>query len=153
MIKIGMRLIRNMRKVGKAARRERYANDPEYRALEKQRRREFAQDNPGVSGEAAVVYAGVSEAEEGRRSGRRIAVGSWEGWKGSRSETGFMGFVGLGNCQNARRIWSSTPQIADWRRNYTDDADFGDFCLPSVFVRRAGFGSCLKQDLQDFRDF
>ena len=46
MIRIGMRLIRNTRRVGKAARRDRYANDPEYRALEKQRRKEFAQDNP-----------------------------------------------------------------------------------------------------------
>ena len=35
--------------------------------------------------------------------------------EGKSSETGFMGFVGLGNCLNARRIWSSTPQIADWR--------------------------------------
>ena len=29
--------------------------------------------------------------------------------------TGFIGFTGLGSCQNARRIWSSTPQIADCR--------------------------------------
>ena len=41
-----MRLTRHTRKSRKAARRERYANDPAYRALEKQRRREFAQDNP-----------------------------------------------------------------------------------------------------------
>ena len=28
-----------------------------------------------------------------------------------------LGFAGLEeeSCQNARRIWSSTPQIADWR--------------------------------------
>ena len=26
----------------------------------------------------------------------------------------------VGNCQNARRIWSSTPQIAD----YADDANY-----------------------------
>ena len=41
-----MRLIPEYAESRKAARRERYANDPEYRALEKQRRREFAQDNP-----------------------------------------------------------------------------------------------------------
>ena len=46
MIRIGMRLTLNTREDRKAARRDRYANDPEYRALEKQRRREFAQDNP-----------------------------------------------------------------------------------------------------------
>ena len=37
-IKIGMRLIRAYAESRKAARRDRYANDPEYRALEKQRR-------------------------------------------------------------------------------------------------------------------
>ena len=49
----------------KAARRERYANDPEYRALEKQRRREFAQDNPDYKEKRTVVYAGISQTEEG----------------------------------------------------------------------------------------
>ena len=82
-------------------------NDPEYRALEKQRRREFAQDNPDYREKRTGVYARISQTEEG--GGGRIAVGSWEGWRSS--ETGFMEFVGLGNCQNARRIWSSTPQI------------------------------------------
>ena len=41
-----MRLTRNTAESRKAARRERYAEDSEYRALEKQRRREFARDNP-----------------------------------------------------------------------------------------------------------
>ena len=49
--------------------------------------------------------------------------------EGKSSETGFMGFVGLGKCQSAIKSRIGA--------DYTDDADFGDFCLPSVFVRRA----------------
>ena len=41
-----MRLTRNTRKVGRRRVGTGMQNDPEYRALEKQRRREFAQDNP-----------------------------------------------------------------------------------------------------------
>ena len=43
------------------------------------------------------------EEKEGRREGSEAGF------------TGFIGFSGLGSCLNARRIWSSTPQIADWR--------------------------------------
>ena len=41
-----MRLTRNTLKVGRRRVGNGMQNDPEYRVLEKQRRREFAQDNP-----------------------------------------------------------------------------------------------------------
>ena len=40
--------------------------------VEKQRRREFAQDNPDYKEKRTVVYAGISQTEEG---GRGIVVG------------------------------------------------------------------------------
>ena len=67
MIKIGMRLTRQYAESRKAARRERYATDPEYRALEKQRRREFAQDNPDYKEKRRVYMREYRKTEEGGR--------------------------------------------------------------------------------------
>ena len=64
MTRIGTRMTRNTRESRKAARRERYANNPEYREREKQRRREFARDNPEYKEKKKVIYAGVSETKE-----------------------------------------------------------------------------------------
>ena len=56
-----------MRKVGRRRVGNGMQNDPEYRALEKQRRREFAQDNPDYREKRTGVYARVAKTEEGGR--------------------------------------------------------------------------------------
>ena len=42
-------------------------------------------------------------------------------WEASEAGfTGFIGFTGLGSCLNARRIWSSTPQMTRISRIWGD---------------------------------
>ena len=67
MIRIGMRLTLEYAESRKAARRERYANDPEYRALEKQRRKEFAQDNPDYKQKRTEYMREYRKRKEGGR--------------------------------------------------------------------------------------
>ena len=47
----------------------------------------------------------------------------------------------VGNCQNARRIWSSTPHLS---RIVADSTESDGY---KVVPRESSRGSCLKQDL------